>query len=225
MLRDNTPLKLKVPMTLVGAMFDDDDDQAILIGADSVQIDSPGPVILPHPGKLRRHETAPLAWAFTGSIQVTTQDFSRELAAAPWPPMSWSEFVDQVGERFARMNGRQRELHALAHGTPGVEIVTSMLMVGWIGDRPGIYEFNDQGSITPYTDERFQAIGAGGAYAKIIREAYKRVTFDAPAAVRFGLMMQLAIDITPNCTQPLKVWRVKPEGIADVMPATESAAS
>jgi hypothetical protein len=121
-------------VTVIAAMVES--DTSLLLAADSGETEMPGQLRSVFLGKLRRHPSAPLAWAATGDVQLG-KDFTMWLEKYEWPAPSWDVFRDQAAEQLARINGRRRALAKLA----GVELsendCASVLIAGWI-DTPQI---------------------------------------------------------------------------------------
>jgi len=209
---DASELVLKEPpVTIIATLRES--DTSILIAADSGGVEEPPGIRIQFPIKLRKHTTAPLAWGYTGNPTIG-DDFTDWLRDYEWPPTSWRTFRDDAIRYLATLNGKQRELVELSRAKPGEGDTAQILLAGWL-DRPEILELNDRGLATSYSDDQFQAVGAGKPVALI---AYWVLEGVIPSPLeKMKLIMAVASQMTPKCDPPVNIWRVTAEGITDIL--------
>ena len=202
------PLELKEPVTLIAAMVERDD--ALLIAADSGQVESPEGLRGEYKGKLRQHVRLPLAWGVAG--QPTRGD-----EFSDWPrehdmPSDWPTARDEMAEHVAQLNGRQRELATLAGVKADSAELFTVLAAGWLGGVMDIVELDHHGNANSYMREKFHAVGSGKGGALIAYSTLRRVNGIEPLD-KFLLATDVAANMMPMCAPPVQIWRVSPSGV------------
>ena len=197
-------------MTVIAAIREH--DTALLIAADTGGEENPGQIPIVVPNKLRRHPSAPLAWAAAGNETIGA-DFSEWLVSYAWPPQDWKKFRDEAIEYLSQLNGRQRELLSLARKEPAASDTAVVLVAGWLGT-PEILELGDDAKVTSYIDDGFHAVGSGKAHAYIAHRTLEGIT-GSPIEKVHRLATVAAI-MAPKSSPPVVIWRVTPDGVEEV---------
>jgi len=163
-----------------------------------------------------KHNEAPLAWGPSGNWGLEAQQLCISLTDLDVSSGDWTVVTKDIADRLAKHNGEQRQRMTLSGVQPVSDTATQLLTVGWLGGQPGITEFDGTGRITPYLDVGFHAIGSGGVHAVVAQFALSKVTGISPLD-KLKLTLQTAIQLAPGCDFPAHIWRIRLDGIEDVL--------
>ena len=204
-MKGTYPLKY---MTLIAAMKES--DTSLLIAADSAVRETPGNIPLTAIQKLRKHQSAPLAWGCSGDTEVGDR-FDAWMGTIPWPPTDWQQFSDRCADTLAELNGQVRKRATLAGGDPYRIAGTDLLVVAWF-DEPQILEVDSWGKVAQYGSNAFHAIGSGKQIAYIAFATVKVFGGVTPLD-KFRHLSGIATRTANDCDFPVHIWRVTPSGV------------
>lgn len=197
-------------MSVIAAMWEG--DSSILLAADSALTEPAYAVRSRYPVKLRKHETAPIAWGVAGNPTLGYR-FSEWLKQYHWPPDDEFSFEDDCATGFAQVCGKQRAVIKLSGAKPEPDDFADVLIAAWL-KRPILFQVNERGVI--YAVERemeFHALGSGGLHAKVAYSVIKTATVQGSLAAKLHLVLSHASTIAIGCSPPVHVWRVQRDGI------------
>jgi hypothetical protein len=204
--------ELEPPVTVIAALREN--DGSVLIAADSGEMERFGLGPTSSGRKLHKHERGPLAWGVTGNPEICAREFNEWLTHKPWPPRDWLSFVREVRRELGRANKEEKDAIRAAGDEPGDEDTADVLLVAWM-DGPRIYEFNAHGNAYPYETAGFKAMGSGAGLAELAQFTLRTVDYQPPLAPlkKLDAIMATAIEYDKLCAEPLRIWRVTPNGV------------
>ena len=204
-------------LTIIAAVRENDD--SILLAADSGIMDFGGlRDRLPYP-KLNKLEGLAVAWGCSGNGTLG-EEFNKALRTEAFSPVSWEDIQRTIVAKLGFLNGRQRDDTRRAGVNPTGDHTISCLFAGWIGEQPGIYEFDDQGRVASYWEQGFYAVGSGSYVAAIVEKTLRKV--EATQLVKLKLLMEMVITSARGCEPPMIIWRITKNTISEVAVEQES---
>jgi hypothetical protein len=169
--------------------------------------------------KLAFRSDIPLAWGIAGDEGLGAQ-FSDWMKAQP--PDSFpiaATLLDLATAEVARINGKRRAMNKLANVETGKNDLFDVLIVGFLGGAPFTIEMDSRGVSTDVTKtERLSAVGSGKPHVKIAHMTVSNIKglTDAPDANLLGFLMEVAANSAHDCSLPLKMLKVAPDGVSEV---------
>jgi hypothetical protein len=197
-------------MTIILAMRES--DTAILLAADSAWTEHTAQGTIRSPSqepKLHQLGKSPLMIGTASDQGRLTTDFVNFLQSLSVD--NWDDLKDTVRPFHARLHGDAKGLYELARkeflSTNGLD----GLLVGWIGGKPDIVEFQNPGKTDSYWEEGFHAIGGASGFAIVVYQALKDV--DMEPLGKLNRILDTLIYSVPLIKGPKVVWRVTPHGV------------
>lgn len=189
-------------------------DNSILIGADSLVVDSAGNSVYMeiHVNKLHEIQGHPMAWAYCGTVELGNK-FETWLKKQYPIPQGWDKFEILVRNKVADINKEQRNYVERSGAVWSDNFGLSCLFAGWLENKSHMIIFDDDGTISDCSINGVGAIGSGKSHAIIAYETLYEFK-DIPKDKKFHAILRAAIVKEKKlCGLPLFMWRITPNGI------------
>jgi hypothetical protein len=198
-------------MTLVMALKEN--DQSILIGADSEQTDEHG--LKSVTAKLHQVKDLPLMCGTSGNADIGNRLFTGWLDGLTMAGADWLQFSELASEHLSDLNGaqRQRSKSAMVQLTPGV-FTADAILAGWLQGHPDIFALSEDGRFDSAWQRGFLAIETGSHSAVAIYNCFKYLSRIGEIKLTPERIARLILDVValtvPNCGPPVELWRIGP---------------
>jgi hypothetical protein len=199
-------------MTIIAAL---DAGDHLLLASDSMMTEATGIRITRQ--KLDILPNLPFAWGFSGDAGIGNQ-FRDWLMSWTWPAdATWRGVADAAIEELSRLNGRKRNLNELAGVDTTDDDLATVLMAGYVGGVPDIFELTNRGAAASVKNAVLAAIGSGETHARV---AYHTLKIASPALERNQDLLRFVVGITagmaPMCGMPIRMLRIDQEHVEEV---------
>lgn len=196
-------------MTIIAAIRENDD--AILIGADSGSTEFTSGFRRTVDNKLQKHPTSPIAWGVAGSPYLGINLFSKYLQCLD-PPKTWGELIQSSRSSLSDIIRTEVEFAERAYTKPSQTV--EILLAGWIDGKPGILtlthdappDFEESGFFTIGQEKNAMYLGH-----KILED------MQIPNLEKFSLLIRSGAESLSFCAPPVHIWRITKNGIETIL--------
>jgi hypothetical protein len=208
-------------VTIIAALMEADD--SVLLSADTGLWDT-ATAGISQTGfdKLRRHPSAPVAWATHGDFDLGYNRFTPWLQNYKWPPKSWPVFVGDINEKVNLLNRGQRDAMRQAGIEPSEGELFGVVMIGVHEGVGHIVRFESHGTYQDVATTGFTAAGIAEPHAAVARVILSNLIpefNEQPPVEQLRRIIESAIDANATCARPITMLRASGAGVVEISDA------